>query len=96
MPTFCEDLTEEDAVLDFRTMMDPAIDLFHSRDKGELLGIEEPYDLQEIVEGSGLGPRDLAELPEDELVFTLKSNGFEPALINASMLIAEVKQALRT
>lgn len=83
-------------MLDYRVMMDPAIDLFHSRDKGELLGQEEPYDLQEIVAGGRLGPRDLADLSEKQLATKLQDHGFAPALINASALISEIKQALRT
>ncbi len=83
-------------MFDFKVMMDPAIELFHSRNKSELLGDEPPYDLEEVVAETNLGPRDLNNLPQDQLVSTLQQHGLEPALINASSLIAEIKQALRT
>ena len=83
-------------MLDLKVMTDPAIDLFQSRDKSELLGAEEPYDLREILSESSLDPIDLACLSEQELAETLTGQGFEASLIHASSLIGEIKDALRT
>lgn len=83
-------------MINYDVMMDPATELFHSRDMSELFGVEEPYDLAEIVAQTGLGPRDLAGLAPGELIRLLRDHGIEGAQIDPTALGREIASALGT
>ncbi|MEM9059788.1 MAG: hypothetical protein AAGD13_04935 [Pseudomonadota bacterium] len=69
--------------------------LDHSTNIDELMGDEEAYDLQEVVEATGISARSLADLLPEDIETVLLEAGLDRAAIDGAALLAEAMQAVR-
>jgi len=79
-------------MLNFSAIISQATKLFHSQNIGELMGEEEPFDLQETIASLGLDTEILQGLSPDEALNLLQENGVDAETLGGGPVLEQIME----
>jgi hypothetical protein len=88
-------LTERPQMINLPIIFDEAVRLFHSPNIAELMGQEEPFDLQEATAIVGIDPSDLALLAPEEVINLLQEKGIDPDGLSGGPVLEQLQAVAR-
>lgn len=81
-------------MFNFSALIGQATELFHSQNIGELMGEEEPFDLQETITSLGLNAEVLQGLSSDEALNLLQEEAVDVEALGGAPVLEQIKEVI--
>jgi len=81
-------------MFNFSAIINQATELFHSSNIGELMGEEEPFDLQETLTSLGLDAEVLQGLSPEEALNLLQEKGVEADALGGGPVLEQIREII--
>ena len=81
-------------MFNFSAVIDQATELLHSSNIGELMGQEEPFDLQEAITALGINAEDLQGLAPEEAMNVLQENGLDFETLGGGPVLEQIREVV--